>query len=47
MQKMAEAHVLLDLNTVRELLIQRLSPDFSRSAIGNHDNLVSLRVCVL
>ncbi|KAF9457230.1 regulator of Vps4 activity in the MVB pathway-domain-containing protein, partial [Collybia nuda] len=33
-----------DLNDVRNLLVQRLGPDFSRSASGNHNNHVSLRV---
>lgn len=41
------AHLWLDLNIVRELLMQRLGPDFSRSAIGNHENHVSPRVCVV
>jgi hypothetical protein len=33
-----------DLNTVRELLMQRLGPDFSRASISNHDHRVSQRV---
>ncbi|KAL0947036.1 hypothetical protein HGRIS_013178 [Hohenbuehelia grisea] len=33
-----------DLMLVRDLLIQRLGPDFARSAMGNHDNYVPLRV---
>lgn len=35
-----------ELHAIRELLIQRLGPDFARSAISNHDNYVSPRVRV-
>ncbi len=33
----------LDLDTVRTFLIQRLGPDFARSATGNRDSHVSQR----
>lgn len=36
--------LLVELNIVRDLLIQRLGPDFARSAIGNRDNHVPSRV---
>jgi len=36
--------ICIDLNIVRDILIQRLGPDFSRSAAGNQDNYVSPRV---
>ena len=35
-----------DLHAVRDVLIQRLGPDFARSASGNHDGYVSARVCL-
>ncbi|GJE95200.1 IST1 family protein [Phanerochaete sordida] len=33
-----------DLQVVRDLLVQRLGPDFTRSAVGNRDNYVATRV---
>lgn len=37
----------IDLQFVSDMLVQRLGPDFARSAIGNRDNYVSPRVRIL
>lgn len=42
-----DLHHFQDLHKVREILMQRLGPDFSTKAMLNEDNRVSLRVFTL